>query len=101
MTAATVTLGFQTSAIPGSGSGDAARRAADEVGHPRDALLDRGPGCRVAEADVLAFAGHARTEVDVREHRDAAIGEQTLAEFLGVGSADHPARLGHVRPGVE
>src|SRR5215467_1088848 len=81
------------------------RRAAlvlpDELRHARDALLDRGVGGRVREADVLAFAGNARAEVDVGEHGDVGLVEQALAKLLGVSRAYHAAGLGYVGPGVE
>src|SRR5258706_9065836 len=81
--------------------GYAALVLADELRHARDALLDRGFRGGVGEADVLAFAGHARAEVDVGEHRDPGLVEQPLPELLGIGSAGHAAGLGHVGPGVE
>src|SRR3972149_2345794 len=78
--AATVTLGRQSVK-----SSHLAGVLPDEIGHAPDALLDRLPGGGVGEAQVLAFAGHARAEMDVCEHRE---GQQPLAELLGIGGAD-------------
>src|SRR5215831_13054876 len=60
----------------------------DELRHARDALLDRGVGRRVGEADVLPFARDAGTEVDVGEHCHARFVEETLPELLRVRCAD-------------
>src|SRR5204862_2061354 len=86
---------------PSTDSGYAALVRADELSHARDALLDRGFRGGVGEADVLAFAGHARAEVDVGEHRDPGLVQEALPELLRIRNAHHAAGLGHVGPGVE
>src|SRR5499426_4595217 len=101
MTAATVTLGFQIAAIVATRLGDAPGVPLDELRHPRDARLDRALRGGVAEPHVLPFARHAGAEVNVGEDRYARVVEEPPAELLRVGGADDPARLGHVRPGVE
>src|SRR6185369_5132541 len=96
MTAATVTLGRQMLT-----SGHLAGVSPDEIGHARDALLDRLLRGSVGKAHVLAFARYARAEMDVGEHRHAGFVQQALAELLRILGADHAAGFGNVRPGVE
>src|SRR5512134_2185925 len=120
ITAATVTLGRQRlkrpppprgvswlrcscgarRALP-SGSRRLARVLADELGHARDALLDRRLRRRVGKTHVLAFARHARAEMDVGEHCDAGLVQEALAELLGIRCANPLAGLRDVRPGIE
>src|SRR4051812_33322410 len=91
MTAATVTLGFQTDITFACGSGGFPLFFLEEARHPRAARLDRLVGRRIREADVLALAGHARAEMDIGEHGNARLVQQPLPELLGVGGADHAA----------
>src|SRR5579862_395718 len=97
MTAATVTLGGRQTDTSGHLPGV----PPDEIGHARNALLDRLLRSGVREAHVLAFARNARAEMDVGEHRDARLVQQALAELLRIGRAGHAAGLGDVRPGIE
>src|SRR6185295_17551019 len=64
---------------------------ADEIRHASHALLDRILGSGVTETDVLAFVGYPRSEMDVRQHRDAGLVQEPLAEFLRILGSDHLA----------
>src|SRR5690348_16035194 len=75
ITAATVTLGFQTAIKFAFGSGCFSGVLPDEIGHALHARLDRLLGSGVGEAHVLAFARHARAEVDVGEDRNARLAQ--------------------------
>ncbi len=70
-------------------------------GDALDAGPDRRRRRRIRKADVLAVAGHAPSEMDVGQHRDAGFVQQALAEFLRIGATGQLACLGDVRPGVE
>jgi hypothetical protein len=50
---------------------------------------------------VLAVAGNATSEMNVREHRDTRFVQQAFAELLRIRAAALPARFGDVGPGVE
>ena len=50
---------------------------------------------------MLAVAGHARSEVDVGQHRHAGLVQQPLAQLLRIGGTDQRAGLGDVGPSVE
>src|ERR1039458_2359612 len=81
--------------------GGSAAVVADEVRHARDAVLDRLIGRGIGETDVLPLAGHARAEMDVREHCYPGFVQQAFAQLFGVLGADHAASLGDIGPGVE
>src|SRR5207249_6885144 len=66
-----------------------------------NAILDRLYGRRVREADMLAIARNAAAEMDIRQHGDAGVVEEPLAEFFRVGAARALAGLGYVRPRVK
>src|SRR4051812_960695 len=101
MTAATVMLGFQTAITFAFGSGRFSGVLPDEVGHALHASLDGLLGGSIGEADVLPFSRYAAAEVNVGEHRNAGLVEQTFAELLGIRGRDHAAGLSHIRPHVE
>src|SRR5438067_2817196 len=101
ITAATVTLGRQTDISFASGSGRFARVFADEIRHALHARLDCLLRRGIGKAHMLALARNAAAEMDVGQHGNTGVGEQPLAEFLGVGGADAAAGFGDVRPDVE
>src|SRR3954464_15410548 len=82
ITAATVTLGFQTAITFAFGSGRFSSVLPDEVGHALHAGLDRRLRRGVGEAHMLTLTGHACAEVDVGQDGDARVVEQTFAELL-------------------
>ena len=83
MTAATVVEGFQTSALRAQAFLVFFRMKSAMRATP---CLDRLLGGRVREADVLAFARHARAEMDVGEHRDAGLVAAGACELLGIAA---------------
>lgn len=73
----------------------------DKISHAAHALAYGVIGCSVAEPNVLTLALDTLPKMNICQHRNARLVEQSLAEIFRVTTTRQLTRLGDIGPRIE